>query len=128
MVRVSQTICDSNDKSTSDQNQKQPTGVAEPPRTDNALVQLVAHLDTRIDKLEILLKELVQQRAVKDWYSTEEVARIVDRAEYTVRNWCLDGRIKAEKKGSGRGRYQSWVVSHAELQRFHKEGLRPRKT
>ena len=38
------------------------------------------------------------------------------------------GRIRGEKKGSGRGRYQSWVISHAELLRVQREGLLPIST
>src|SRR5262249_51879587 len=70
---------------------------------------------------------LVSQLTVKDWYSTEEAAQLLGKAEFTVREWCRNGRIRAEKKGSGRGKYQSWVVSHAELLRFQREGLLPLK-
>jgi excisionase family DNA binding protein len=70
---------------------------------------------------------LVSQRTVKDWYSTEEVAQLLSKSEFTVREWCRNGRIRAEKKGSGRGKYQSWVVSHAELLRIRREGLLPLK-
>jgi excisionase family DNA binding protein len=62
---------------------------------------------------------------VKDWYTTEEAAKILGRAEFTVREWARNGRILAEKKGSGRGKFQSWVISHAELQRIQREGLLP---
>ncbi|OAI40513.1 hypothetical protein AYO40_00790 [Planctomycetaceae bacterium SCGC AG-212-D15] len=75
--------------------------------------------------METQLKFLVEQRTVKDWYSTEEAAKILGRAEFTVREWCRLGRVNAEKKGSGRGKYQSWVISHAELQRIQKDGLLP---
>ena len=70
---------------------------------------------------------LVSQRTVKDWYTTDEVAKILGRAEFTVREWARNGRINAEKKGSGRGKYQSWVVSHIELLRFERDGLLPIK-
>ena len=81
----------------------------------------------RLERIESFLVALLQQRAVKEWYTTEEIAAIVGKSEFTVREWCRNARIHAEKKGSGRGRYQSWVVSHAELQRFQKEGLLPAK-
>ena len=79
----------------------------------------------RLDKMGSTLQELVRQRTVKDYYDTEEMARIVGKAEFTVREWCRHGRIHAEKKGSGRGMYQSWVVSHEELLRYQREGLLP---
>ena len=81
----------------------------------------------RLERIESFLVALLQQRAVKEWYTTEEIAAIVGKSEFTVREWCRNARIHAAKKGSGRGRYQSWVVSHAELQRFQKEGLLPAK-
>ena len=68
---------------------------------------------------------LLSQRTVKDFYTTEEVAQILGKAEFTVREWCRQGRVRADKKGSGRGKYQSWVISHAELLRIQKEGLLP---
>lgn len=82
-------------------------------------------LEERLEKIETMLVILVERQQVKDWYSVEEFARIVGRAEFTCREWCRHGRIKAEKKGSGRGAYASWAISHAELQRFQREGLLP---
>ena len=82
-------------------------------------------VEERLDKIEQMLTLLVQRQTVKDYYSTEEFAFLVGRSEYTAREWCRQGRLKAEKKGSGRGRYQSWVVSHTELLRYQKEGLLP---
>jgi Helix-turn-helix domain len=79
----------------------------------------------RLDRIEATLTLLVQQRTVKDWYSTEEVAHLVGRAEFTVREWCRLGRIRAEKKSSGRGLHPAWAISNQELQRFQKEGLLP---
>ena len=83
-------------------------------------------IDRRLEKLEALLNQLVQQRAVKDWYSVPEAAHLLGRAEFTVREWCRLGRVCAEKRFSGRGKYQSWVISHAELLRIQREGLLPR--
>src|SRR5688572_23380966 len=79
----------------------------------------------RLERIEAAIQGLQERHQIKDWYTTEEAARILGRSEYTVREWCRLGRIRAEKKGSGRGKYQSWVVSHEELQRFQREGLLP---
>jgi hypothetical protein len=82
-------------------------------------------LTTRLDRIEGLLVALVQRQAVRDWYSTHEFARIVDKAEFTVREWCRLGRVYAEKKTGGRGKHASWVIPHQELLRFQREGLLP---
>ena len=79
----------------------------------------------RLDKIESLLAALVEQRTVKNWYSTGEVAAILGRAEFTVREWCRLGRVRAEKKKSGRGPASEWIISHVELTRIRNEGLLP---
>ena len=58
-------------------------------------------------------------------YSTTEVARLLDRAEYTVREWCHQGRIRAKKKPRGRGKGGEWLVSHDEFVRLRNEGPLP---
>ena len=68
---------------------------------------------------------LLSQRTVKDYYTTAEVGAILGKAEFTVREWCRNGRVHGQKQGSGRGKHQAWVISHAELQRFQREGLLP---
>ena len=79
----------------------------------------------QLDKIEKLLLVLVEQQQVREWYSVEEFARIVGRAEFTVRQWCLHTRVHAETKESGRGAHASWAISHTELLRFQREGLLP---
>jgi len=82
-------------------------------------------IEERLDKIESLLSVLVERHVRKDWYTTAEAAQILGRAEFTVREWCRLGRVRAEKRKSGRGAYPAWVVSHEELQRFEREGLLP---
>ncbi len=84
-----------------------------------------AEVIARLEKIEALLASLVEQRAAKEWYSTAEVAAILRRAEFTVREWCRLGRVRAEKKKCGRGPASEWIVSHAELTRVRNEGLLP---
>jgi DNA-directed RNA polymerase specialized sigma24 family protein len=79
----------------------------------------------RLDRIEAALAELVRMRTVKDWYGTEEVAKILGKSEYTVREWCRLGRIKARKKPCGRGKGGEWLVCHEELTRVKNEGLLP---
>lgn len=77
----------------------------------------------RLERIEAVVTELLKQRTVKDYYDIDEVAELLGKAPFTVREWARLGRIRAEKKGSGRGKFQSWVVSHGELLRIRKEGL-----
>lgn len=83
-------------------------------------------LREKLDRIESLLAMLVERQTVKDWYSTEEFARLVGKAEFTVREWCRHGRILAEKRNSGRGAFPAWVISHQELLRYQREGLLPK--
>jgi hypothetical protein len=85
----------------------------------------IDELNRRLDRIESALAELLLQRKVKEWYSTAEVAEILDRADYTVREWCRQGRIRAKKKPCGRGKEGEWLVSHDELTRLKNEGLLP---
>ncbi len=82
----------------------------------------------KLERLEALVVVLVERQQVREWYGIEEFARMVGRAQFTCREWCRLGRIKAEKRISGRGASAAWVVSHSEMLRFQKEGLLPLKS
>lgn len=79
----------------------------------------------RLQKIEDALTLLVEQRTVKDWYTTAEVAKLLGRAEFTVREWCRLKRIRAGKKERGRGVASEWIISHDELVRIKNHGLLP---
>jgi hypothetical protein len=79
----------------------------------------------RLCRIEQVLAILVERQTVKDWYTTDEFAKLVSKAEFTVREWCRNGRVKAEKRRSGRGAFAAWVISHEELLRYQREGLLP---
>ena len=89
------------------------------------LLERIDQLLARFSKVESALDQLVQQKTIKDWYTTSEVAVILDKAEFTVREWCRLGRMRAEKRMSGRGAYPAWVISHQEMLRYQREGLLP---
>lgn len=84
----------------------------------------------QLDGVGTLLQELLQavgsQEIPRDWYSTQEVARILGKRPFTVREWCRLGRVQAQRALSGRGADKEWRVSHAELIRIQNEGLLPR--
>ena len=79
----------------------------------------------RLNRIENTLSELLQRNTMKDFYTTGEVAKILGKAEFTVREWCRLGRVYAEKRQTGRGRTKEWMVSHQELTRIRNEGLLP---
>ena len=83
------------------------------------------NLAERLERIETLLHALVEQRVVKDWYTTTETAKILGKSEYTVREWCRLGRIHASKRQYARGAYPEWRISHDELTRIKNEGLLP---
>ena len=82
-------------------------------------------VEERLERIESMLVTLVEQQTILEWYSTDQVAQIVGKSEFTVREWARLGRIRAEKRKSGRGAYASWAISHAELLRYQREGLLP---
>src|SRR5947209_7282496 len=86
--------------------------------------------DTLLDhlrRLESAVADLARQRAAKAWYTPDEVAEIIGRAKFTVREWCRHSRVRAEKQRSGRGKHRGWVISHEELLRIQREGLLPQE-
>lgn len=56
---------------------------------------------TRLDRIESLLSELLEQRTAKEFNSTAEVARIAGRSDYTVREWCRRGQVGGGKAPNG---------------------------
>ena len=80
-------------------------------------------VEERLEKIEAMLVVLVERQTVKDFYEVEEFAKLVGKSCFTCREWCRLGRIRAEKKLSGRGAYARWVVPHGELLRYQREGL-----
>jgi hypothetical protein len=82
-------------------------------------------VEERLNRIEAMLSVLVERQAAKEFYEVEEFARLVGKSCFTCREWCRRVRIRADKKLSGRGAYARWVVPHAELLRYQREGLLP---
>jgi hypothetical protein len=84
-------------------------------------------LNGRFNRLEQLLTVLVERQTLKDHYDVDEFSRLVGKAPFTIREWSRRGRIRAEKRRSGRGPFSSWAISHKEYLRYQREGLLPEK-
>lgn len=83
--------------------------------------QALAHLAERLEALERRLEAMQVGRLDKESYSTDEIAALMGRAPWTVREWARAGRIRATKRpGTDR-----WVVSRQEARRLLDEGLLP---
>src|SRR5262249_25096052 len=86
---------------------------------------MVRNLEDRISRIEANLAVLVRQQTVRDCYTTKQLAEMLDKKEYTVREWCRLGRITAKKLPNGRGNEGEWRIPHNELVRYQNEGLLP---
>jgi len=79
----------------------------------------------RLGRIEDALVQLLDRNTVKEYYTTAEVAKLLGKADFTVREWCRLNRVHAEKRQTGRGRAKEWIISHQELTRIRNEGLLP---
>jgi len=86
---------------------------------------LMQEILTRLQRIEAMLENLHGSHFRKDFYTIAEVAEIVDRSEYTVREWCRLGRVHGEKSQVGCGSATEWRISHDELERIRNEGPLP---
>lgn len=82
-------------------------------------------LQERLLRIEEKLDALIEQRVPRDYYSTADVAELLRKSDFTVREWCRLGRVNAEKRECGRGNSREWMISHEELNRIQSEGLLP---
>ncbi len=87
----------------------------------NDQIDVLVALTERMTAIEERLKAIHLGQIEKDWYTTEEIAALMNRAPWTVREWARHGRIRAKKR-SGTDR---WVVSKEELDRLMNNGLLP---
>ncbi len=103
------------------------TRIAESRQATVAMLQALLTLAERLIRTESMVQEVhdivKNQQPRKDWYSVSEVAALLGKAEFTVREWCRLGRVNANKRQCGRGNSQEWIVSHDEMTRIQNEGL-----
>jgi hypothetical protein len=83
-------------------------------------------LETRLSGIEAILTQiqgsLAAPKVTREWYSVAEAASMLGKSSYTVRQWCLEGRINATKRSEKRGGAQLWNISAAEIERYVNEG------
>lgn len=83
----------------------------------------------RLDDIRSLLMQLIEQRQSqrpeKAWFTPVEVAEMVGKRPYTVREWCRLRRIDARKRPGGRGDADEWEISAIEVDRYLNHGLLP---
>ena len=88
-------------------------------------LQVVADRLTGLEKVTADIHQLlIGQRQEKEWYTTRELAEIVGKSDYTIReHWCNDGRIECQKDpGTGK-----WRIPGSEVRRLRAGGsLLPR--
>jgi hypothetical protein len=104
------------------------SGGASSDKLDQVL-QLLALLAQRMGNLEERLTLVSQgigdHQLLKEWYSTSELAELVKKSDFTVREkWCNQGRIACEKDpDSGK-----WRIPGDEVRRLQNGGaLLPRQ-
>lgn len=68
---------------------------------------------------------LAQPRETRECYTVDEVAAMLGRTAYSVREWCRLGRINAMKRSERRGGAELWSISASEVTRYKDEGLLP---
>ena len=91
-----------------------------------ALVDLAARIEAMETTLQEIYDLLANPAPKRDWYSVAEVASMLERADFTVREWARLGRIHASKRPCGRGATNEWMISAEEVDRVRNEGLLPR--
>ena len=76
----------------------------------------------RLDRIECLLQQLVDRSTIKSHYTVEEFAGMVKRATFTVRQWCNEGRIHAEKSIMRSGSMRSGLSLTRSMSVFSERG------
>lgn len=93
--------------------------------TTTSLERIEGTLGQVIAMLSELVASSRRPNIIKTAYSPAEVATILGKRPYTVREWCRLQRINATKRPYGRGSEQEWEISHEEVKRIRNHGLLP---
>jgi hypothetical protein len=96
------------------------------------LASIRSEMQTKFDeilamqvKFNEFLARLDGPRQARESYKVPEVAKMLGKGEYTVREWCRLGQINATKRSEGRGAARLWNISADEVARYKDKGLLP---
>jgi excisionase family DNA binding protein len=92
-------------------------------------IDMVPGLTARLSGIEAMLAQILEflaaPKVAREWFTVEEVAAMLNKTPYTVREWCREGRINATKRPERRGGAELWNISAAEVERYRNAGLLP---
>lgn len=84
--------------------------------------------DDRIERLEAAVARLQEEvdylKGLPQSYTIKETAELIGVKERTVRGWCRQGQLKAERDGHYGNVNRQWRVPRDEIARHRREGLR----
>jgi hypothetical protein len=81
----------------------------------------------RMNRIEDAIRQMAKAQVVKHYYTIEDVAAMLEKAPFTVREWARLGRIRASKALTGRGHSKEWRIAKTEIDRVRAQGLLPRQ-
>ena len=92
----------------------------------SGLQAAINHMDAKLTAVHAELKaKPAGPLSSRVSYSVEEVAAMLSKTPYTVREWCREGRINATKRTERRGGAELWGIPADEVTRIKDEGLLP---
>src|SRR5262245_34711120 len=80
------------------------------------ILSVLARIEKRLDLVPLRDQE---------WFTVAEIARMLNKKQFTVQEWCRLGRINASKRANKRGPHRQGRISAREVQRIREEGLLP---
>lgn len=80
----------------------------------NEILEYLGRIEKQLEDILFRLNQLEGKSTEKLWWSPEELATVLKRKPFTVREWCRLGRIQAEKDEYSR----LWRVPDEEAKRL----------
>lgn len=93
---------------------------------DGSIIIALNETHSMLQRIEGQLRRHHESELVPDreWFTPAEIALELGKAEFTVREWCRNGRVQAFKIGE-RGGVGEWRIHRDEIARYRNEGLLP---